>query len=386
MKLKNYLLLTLITSSVLFTGCSNIVSNGVEAPDRAGKLKRMHYKIYVDNKLILEKEDKLLHELKKKFISGLGTNTHYILKNGLNQYINDPKEYAIAPLKNKLIIYAGITKSNPKNVKQFEKAIEINKGYIKLKHNFKIKDRKLISQKIYSNKYEIVLDYLNTCQALTTYTTGYLAKNMATDILFLDGEMLNKNKLALIPATKIFSVARKTKEVLNSYGYQVVSSSYNADKIINLNLYGLTYLRNIKSNLDSIGTQTSLANSSMVFSKAKGNSSSTSMGIGAAVFALELLGTSNVAKGDRLAYLINAEIYDSNKKIEDEKSEIILGVKDTTNLSTFAWNYFGEKIKGDKYYSSTAASLIKFMETGKTKNKNDVVLKVSEQTKKGFLK
>lgn len=359
---------TFVSSTILFTGCSKTTNNGISVPNKAMQVKRMKYKVYVDNESILKRESKLLETIQNKLTIGLNTYIHYKMKNNINKDITLESKYQIVPLKNRVNLHAGILNSDSHSTDKLMNSFELKESTLKIKGNFNIVDRELISKKKYTNAHDIVLDYMNILLGIeNSFNKGYLAKNMATDIFLLDGNKLRENKLVLVPITKVYSIKDKTKNLLNYYGYQVINDKNKADKVIDLDLYAFTHLNKFVSNVNSRRHVTG------------GNGK-----VGAAVLALDLLGTST-PRPNKLSYMANAKVYDSIKKEKEEKSEIILAIKESYGLVDFNWEYYEKYLKDDRYFNSSIASLIYFMETGKTKDKEDMILSVSEKTKKGFL-
>lgn len=379
--------------SISFSGCGLVTwKDGVSVPDKDDVDIRSKVKVFVDDKATVRTESDFLNDIKLAYAKGVEEENVLVLDeakkaNYENLKSTPTNEFGSSSYygqKEYLSIF---------NFKTEEQIKIINSGYKNLPKStlqidFEIVDRTLVSKKVYKNEAEVIFDAAFVSRSLYHSLGKELGAKYGYNVLVLDGNEVRKNRLVFRPLTEIYSMKKEFDKVLNAYGYKVVQSKNEADRIFEVEtlIFGTAkYVEktNKTPELYKYTTDGRVIQSSMDISKTMGNSSGASAGVGLALLALNAIAAPD--KENMIEFASMAKFY--IKGFEDEKDISILSPKTKAFNQVYNINdrYFHASDVSGGEITTDIVSLVQYLDRATVPYASDRVIYSSPRHKGGVI-
>ncbi len=379
--------------SISFSGCGLVTwKDGVKVPDKDDVEVRSKVKVFVDDKATLRTENDFLNDIKLAYAKGVEEENVLVLDeskkaNYENLKSTPTNEFGSSSYygqKEYLSIF---------NFKTEEQIKIINSGYKNLPKStlqidFEIVNRTLVSKKVYKNEAEVIFDAAFISRSLYHSLGKELGAKHGYNLLVLDGNEVRKNRLVFRPLTEIYSMKKEFDKVLNAYGYKVVQSKNEADRIFEVEtlIFGTAkYVEktNKTPELYKYTTDGRVIQSSMDISRTMGNSSGASAGVGLALLALNAIAAPD--KENMIEFASMAKFY--IKGFEDEKDISILSPKAKVFRQMYNINdkyFYGSENMGGEI-TTDVESYVQFLDSATVPYASDRVINSSPRHKGGVI-
>lgn len=379
--------------SIGFSGCGLVTwKDGVGLPDKDDVEVRNKVKVFVDDKATVRTETDFLNDIKIAYANGVEEENVLVLdetkKANYENLKSTPTNEFGASSYYGLKEYLSIN-----NFKTEEQSKILNAGYkniakATLKLDLEVVNRTLVSKKVYNNEAEVLFDAIFISRSLYHNLGKELGEKYGYNALVLDGNEVRKNRLVFRPLTEIYSMKKEFDKVLNAYGYKVVQSKNDADRIFEVEtlIFGTAkYVEKTKKTpeLYKYSTDGRVIQSSMDISRAMGGSSGASAGVGLALLAVNAIAAPD--KENMIEYASMAKFY--IKGHEDDKDISILRpkVKAFGHIYLINERYFhGPENRGGDI-TTDIESYIQFLDSATVPYADDRILYSSPRHKGGVI-
>lgn len=283
--------------SIGFSGCGLVTwKDGVRLPDKDDVEVRNKVKVFVDDKATVRTETDFLNDIKIAYANGVEEEIAFTINESKKTTYENFKSTPTNEFSNSSFYgkkeYLSISNYIPNEVNKI-----INLGFkdspkTTLKMDFEVINRTLVSKKVYNNEAEVIFDAAFISRSLYHNLGKELGEKYGYNALVLDGNEVRKNRLVFRPLTQLYSMKKEFDKVLNAYGYKVVQSKNEADRIFEVEtlIFGTAkYVEKTKKTpeLYKYSTDGRVIQSSMDISRAMGGSSGASAGVGLALLVVD---------------------------------------------------------------------------------------------------
>lgn len=362
----------------IFSGCTSFNNEGIAIPSIEEKELRSKYKIYVNEDETIDNENNFLLAIQDKFKNGAYLNYEIIKKDNTNDIlISNNQNFNVSGHSN--LASRPIINISLEDIKNMKKNTSYINKDIKVKNDFVVKNRMLVSKNTYNNQLEVFIAYSNIINILNYNLGKELAPKYGQQYLVLDGDLLRENRLGLIPLTKVFSSKKKIENALELSGYKISKDSINADKIIGINTLNFAILRYLtpkkeikQNNKVSDSNISILANSS----------SNNSIGIAGGLLFLNLF-EGNKFETNKIAYQNIITVYNNKNDSLKQKSILLPKLQLFKELKNINDDYSSNE--RNYTFSLMANSAVYFLETGRKYYSSDKVIQNAAENYRGLL-
>lgn len=379
--------------SISFSGCGLVTwKDGVRLPDKDDVEVRSKVKVFVDDKATLKTENDFLNDIKLAYAKGVEEEIGFTINEAKKANYETFKSTPTNEFSNSSF-YGQKEYLTIKNYIPDEANKIINLGFkdapkSTLKIEFEVIDRALVSKKVYNNEAEVIFDAAFISRSLYHNLGKELGEKYGYNALVLDGNEVRKNRLVFRPLTQLYSMKKEFDKVLNAYGYKVVQSKNEADRIFEVEtlIFGTAkYVEktNKTPELYKYTTDGRVIQTSMDISKTMGGSSGASAGVGLALLVVDKLAQPD--KENKIEISTMAKFY--IKGYEDEKDISVLRpqAKAFFDIEWLNKNYnYGQEDMGGEITTDVRA-LTEFLDRGSMPTVYDKVINSSPRHKGGVL-
>lgn len=381
--------------SIGFSGCGLVTwKDGVGLPDKDDVVVRNKVKVFVDDIATVRTETDFLNDIKIAYANGVEEENVLVLDetkkaNYENLRSTESKGFSYFSFNNNND-FLSIKDYSSEDMRKIYGA-----GYLKqyksketLKIDFEIVNSSLVSKKVYNNEAEVIFDAMFISRSLCHNLGKQMGEKYGYNVLVLDGNEVRKNRLVFRPLTQLYSMKKEFDKVLNAYGYKVVQSKNEADRIFEVEtlIFGTAkYVEKTKKTpeLYRYSTDGRVIQSSMDISRTMGGSSGASAGVGLALLAVNAIAAPD--KENKIELSTMAKFY--IKGFEDEKDISVLRPQakaffDVEWLNK-NYNYEAEHIGGE--ITTDVKALTEFLDRGSMPTAYDIVVNSSSRHKGGVI-
>lgn len=379
--------------SIGFSGCGLVTwKDGVRLPDKDDVEVRNKVKVFVDDKATVRTETDFLNDIKIAYANGVEEENVLVLdetkKANYENLKSTPTNEFGSTSYYKQKEYLSIS-----NFKTDEQIKILNIGYkniakATLKLDLEVINRTLVSKKVYNNESEVLFDAAFISRSLYRKLGKELGEKYGYNVLVLDGNEVRKNRLVFRPLTQLYSMKKEFDKVLNAYGYKVVQSKNEADRIFEVEtlIFGTAkYVEKTKKTpeLYKYSTDGRAIQSSMDISRAMGGSSGASAGVGLALLVVDKLAEPD--KENKIELSTMAKFY--IKGFEDEKDISVLRpqAKAFFDVEWLNKNYnYGQEDMGGEI-TTDIRSYVQFLDSATVPYATDNIIYSSPRHKGGVI-
>lgn len=379
--------------SIGFSGCGLVTwKDGVRLPDKDDVEVRNKVKVFVDDKATVRTETDFLNDIKIAYANGVEEEIAFTINESKKTTYENFKSTPTNEFSNSSFYgkkeYLSISNYIPNEVNKI-----INLGFkdspkTTLKMDFEVINRTLVSKKVYNNEAEVIFDAAFISRSLYHNLGKELGEKYGYNALVLDGNEVRKNRLVFRPLTQLYSMKKEFDKVLNAYGYKVVQSKNEADRIFEVEtlIFGTAkYVEKTKKTpeLYKYSTDGRVIQSSMDISRAMGGSSGASAGVGLALLVVDKLAEPD--KENKIELSTMAKFY--IKGFEDEKDISVLRpqAKAFFDVQWLNKNYnYGQEDMGGEI-TTDIKSYVQFLDSATVPYATDNIIYSSPRHKGGVI-